>query len=97
MPRPSWPVAYTSTPRRSAAIVRSASPQLDATVAAQRSEGVAGEAFGVEPHEHVVAVADVAQDHRHVDVAGGSLEGVDLEHAVRRRQWNADRLAGDQR
>ena len=59
--------------------------QLDATVTSQRSEGITGEAFGMDPHEHVVAVVDVAHHHRHVDMARRPLERVDVEHAERRR------------
>src|SRR5450759_4394433 len=36
--------------------------ELLAAVAAQRAEGVAGEALGVHPHEHVLAAGDVALD-----------------------------------
>ena len=50
----------------SAAISSSACAELVAAVAALRAEDVAGEALGVEPHEHVVAAADVAQHERHV-------------------------------
>ena len=79
--------------------LRSDQPQsgteLDAAVATQRSEGVARQALGVESHEHVVAVGDVAHDHRHVDVAGGPLERVHIEHAVRRRQRHTNGFAGD--
>ena len=34
--------------------------QLRAAVAAQRAEHVTGQALGVHPHQHVLAVADVA-------------------------------------
>ena len=69
--------------------------QLDAAIAAQRSECVAREALRVEPHEHVLAVADVAMDHRDVHVAGGLFERPDLEHAVRGGQGYADGLRSD--
>ena len=67
MPRPSWPAdvehdapALARRPRSSAA------SQLRAAVAAQRAEDVAGEALGVHPDQHVLAVADVAADERDV-------------------------------
>ena len=46
-------------------------------------------------HQHVVAVADVAVDHRQLDVARRRLEGVDLEDAERRGEGHADGLARD--
>ena len=40
--------------------------QLGAAVAAQRAEHVAGQALGVHPDQHVLAVAEVAVDERDV-------------------------------
>ncbi len=57
--------------------------KLHSAVAPQRPERVAGEAFGVEAHQYVLAVDDVAHDHRHVHMAGRSFECVDVEQPVR--------------
>src|SRR5438445_12588293 len=66
--------------------------QLLATVAAQRSERVAGQTLGVDAHEHGLAVGDVA--HRQCDVVGlgvpeARLVAVYGEVAVARRELGA--------
>ena len=67
-------------------------PELHPAVAAQRPECIACEALGVNAHEHVLAVADVAHHHRHVHVAGGTFERVDVEDTEGRRERDANRL-----
>src|SRR5690606_37891201 len=57
--------------------------QLGPAVAALGVQDVAGEAFGVDADEDVVAVADVAQDHRDVLAAvGGAGEADRAPHPV---------------
>ena len=53
--------------------------QLRAAVAAQRAEHVAGQALGVHPDEHVLAVTDVAVDQRDQLAAG---DGADVADGV---------------
>ena len=61
--------------------------ELLAAVAAQRVEDVAGEALGVDAHEHVLLALDLAADERDVVLAGQRLAERDRrELAVRGRQ-----------
>ena len=46
----------------------------------------------MDAHEHVVAIANVAHDHRDVHVAGGTFERVNVEQAERRRQRDTNRF-----
>src|SRR5207249_2560341 len=63
--------------------------ELLAAVAAQRMKDVAGEAFGVDAHEHVLA--DLAHDEREVVATGERLAERDRgERAVLRRQAHGD-------
>ncbi len=57
--------------------------QLYAAVAAERAQGVTGQTLGVKADENVVAVADVADDHGHVHVTGGSFERADVRRGRR--------------
>jgi hypothetical protein len=66
--------------------------QLNPTVASKRPENVAGEAFGVQSGQHVVAAGEVAENEREVDVAGAGLERSGVERAERRREGHADGL-----
>ncbi len=47
----------------------------------------------MDAHEHVVAIANVAHDHRDVHVARGTFESVNVEQAEGSRQRDANRLA----
>ena len=61
--------------------------ELRTAVAAQRAEHVAGQALGVHPDQHVLAVADVAADERDVlapSISAAVADGAEL--AVRGRQ-----------
>ena len=51
-PRPSCPVAYTSTPRPSRPMARKRVAQLEPAVAAPRPEGVPGQAFRMHAREN---------------------------------------------
>ncbi len=66
--------------------------ELLAAVAAERMEDVAGQALGVDAHEHVLGSFDLAADERDVVLAGQLLAECDrLELAVRGRQMNRRR------
>jgi hypothetical protein len=58
-------------------------PELGAAVAAERSERVAGETFGVDPCQQRPAVADLPAHEREVDVSGRELERPQLELSER--------------
>ena len=74
-------------PRPSSAILRERRLELQAAIATGRVEDVAGQAARVHAHEHAVAVADVALDHRDVRLAvDDAFVGEDLERAVIGRQ-----------
>ena len=70
--------------------------ELDATVAPQRPERVAGEALRVEADEYIASVSDVAADHGEVDVLV-VFERADLEWPERSRQHHTDRFQGAHR
>ena len=58
-------------------------PQLHPAVAAERAEGVPGQAFRVHPGQQRLAVPDLAEHQREVHVPGGALERACAELAVR--------------
>ena len=61
--------------------------QLVAAIAAAASEDVAGQAFAVHAHQHVLAVADFALHQSHMLFTRDVVhETMDLELAIRRRQ-----------
>src|SRR5690606_23430817 len=61
-------------------------PELDAAVAAEGPEDVAGQALGVHPGDDVLATVDLAPGEGEEDPAVRALEGMGVEHAHRRRQ-----------
>src|SRR5690606_1997443 len=67
--------------------------QLDAAVAAQRTQRVAGEALRVDPGDDAVAAVEVALHQCEVHRARRALEGLCLEEARRRGQGDADQAA----
>ncbi len=63
--------------------------KLRPAVAAQRPEGLAGQALGVHAGQQRASVADVAAHQREVDAPAASLERADVELAGRRGQAHA--------
>ena len=89
MPRPSWRIYEHHAPALLLDLLHGGG-QLLAAVAAAGAEHVAGQALGVDAAEHVLAVADVALDQRHVVLAGQVVDvAVDPEVPVTGGQFGA--------
>ena len=69
-------------------------PELRAAVAAERPEGVAGEAAGVQAEQDTAAVSDVPTGEQEVQVARSPLEGAKVELPGPGGQGEAGNLLG---